>query len=53
MPSQLAGVSNTVGIPLAAAGAERVVGLTWRTDRSLAPAAERFVAFVRTAAPYD
>jgi DNA-binding transcriptional LysR family regulator len=53
MPSQLAGVSNTVGIPLAAAGAERVVGLTWRTDRSLAPAAERFLAFVRTAAPYD
>jgi DNA-binding transcriptional LysR family regulator len=35
LPGQLVGASGTTGIPLAAAGAERVVGLTWRTDRNL------------------
>jgi DNA-binding transcriptional LysR family regulator len=53
VPEQLAGASNTVGIPVAAAGAERVVGLTWRTDRRLAPAAQRFLGFVRSAGPFD
>jgi hypothetical protein len=52
LPSQFAGTSNTVGVALAAPGAERVVGLTWRTDRGLAPAAERLRAFVRNAGPY-
>jgi DNA-binding transcriptional LysR family regulator len=52
LPSQFAGTSNTVGVALAGPGAERVVGLTWRTDRGLAPAAERLLAFVRNAGPY-
>ncbi len=34
-------------MPLATARAERVVGLTWRSDRALSPAAARFLAFVR------
>jgi hypothetical protein len=41
------GQSGTAGVPLAAEGAERVVGLTWRTDRVLSPAASRFLEFVR------
>jgi LysR family transcriptional regulator, transcription activator of glutamate synthase operon len=52
LPAQFAGTSNTVGVPLAGPGAERVVGLTWRTDRALAPAAERLLTFVRNAGPY-
>jgi DNA-binding transcriptional LysR family regulator len=51
VPEKFAGASRTVGVPLVAAGAERAVGLTWRTDRALAPAAARFLAFVRSAAP--
>jgi DNA-binding transcriptional LysR family regulator len=35
LPEQFAGASGTVGITLAADAAERVVGLTWRTDRPL------------------
>ncbi|KRA31503.1 MULTISPECIES: LysR family transcriptional regulator [unclassified Nocardioides] len=42
LPEQLAGASGTVGIPLHAAGARRVVGLAWRSDRDLSPAAMRF-----------
>ena len=53
LPEPFAGTSNTVGIPLAAAGAERVVGLTWRTDRTLAPAAARLLKFLHEAAPFD
>ena len=53
VPEQFAGASNTVGIPVAASGAERTVGLTWRTDRDLAPAAARFLAFVRRAGPFS
>jgi LysR family transcriptional regulator, transcription activator of glutamate synthase operon len=53
VPEQFVGVSGTVGLPLTARGAERVVGLTWRTDRRLGPAAERFRAFVELAGPYD
>jgi DNA-binding transcriptional LysR family regulator len=53
VPSQFAGASGTIGIQLTAAGAERVVGLTWRTDRPLGPAASRFRSFVELAGPYD
>jgi LysR family transcriptional activator of glutamate synthase operon len=53
VPEGFAGVSHTVGIALTAADAERVIGLTWRTDRALAPVAARFVAFLRSAGPFD
>ncbi|MFI5889850.1 LysR substrate-binding domain-containing protein [Actinoplanes sp. NPDC051513] len=53
VPSQFAGASGTTGVPLVAEGAERVVGLTWRTDRALGPAAARFREFVEQAGPYD
>jgi LysR family transcriptional regulator, transcription activator of glutamate synthase operon len=43
LPDQFAGLSGTVAVPLAAARAERVVGLTWRSDRALSPAAARFL----------
>ncbi|KHL09995.1 DNA-binding transcriptional LysR family regulator [Mumia flava] len=46
LPETLAGVSGTAGITLAARGARRSIGLTWRTDVALAPAAARFCAFV-------
>jgi LysR family transcriptional regulator, transcription activator of glutamate synthase operon len=49
LPDQFAGVSGTIGIPLTAASAERVAGLTWRSDRPLSPAAGRFSDFVRLA----
>lgn len=51
LPERLAGASGTVGVPLVASGAERTVGLTWRSDREMAPAAARFREFVRGAAP--
>jgi LysR family transcriptional activator of glutamate synthase operon len=53
VPEQFAGASGTVGVPLANAGASRVIGLTWRADRALAPAAARFHAVVAAAGPYD
>lgn len=53
VPEQFAGATGTVGIALAGPGAERVVGLTWRTDRPLGPAAERFRSIVAEAGPYD
>ena len=53
LPEQVVGASGTTGVPLAAAGAERVVGLTWRTDRGLPPAAARFLTFLRHAGPFD
>jgi len=53
VPEYLAGTSHTVGVALTAAGAERVIGLTWRTDRTLAPAAARFVEFLGLAGPFD
>jgi DNA-binding transcriptional LysR family regulator len=52
VPEQLAGASGTLGIPLAADGAERVVGLTWRADRPLPPAPARFLEFLRNAGPF-
>jgi carbon-monoxide dehydrogenase medium subunit len=42
VPENFAGATGTAGIALAAPGAERVVGLTWRTDRPLGPAAGRW-----------
>jgi len=53
VPEDLAGASHTVGVALTADDAERVIGLTWRTDRTLAPAAARFVEFLRLAGPFD
>ena len=53
LPERFAGTSGTVGVPLAEAGAQRVVGLTWRADRAPAAPAARFVEFLRAAAPYD
>ncbi|XVV16471.1 LysR family transcriptional regulator [Actinoplanes sp. CA-131856] len=52
VPEQFVGASGTIGLALAAPGAERVVGLTWRTDRRLGPAAARFRDFVEREAPY-
>ncbi|MEU8663462.1 LysR family transcriptional regulator [Actinoplanes philippinensis] len=52
VPESFAGATGTIGLPLTAPGAERVVGLTWRTDRPLGPAAARFHAIVEATAPY-
>lgn len=46
VPEQFAGTSGSVGLPVTAAGARRTVGLTWRSDRELAPPAARFRDFV-------
>jgi len=53
VPEDLAGTSQTVGVALTSDDAERVIGLTWRTDRTLAPPAARFVEFLRLAGPFD
>lgn len=47
VPEAFAGLSGTVGLALSSPSATRTIGLTWRTDRPLAPPAERFLAFVR------
>jgi LysR family transcriptional regulator, transcription activator of glutamate synthase operon len=42
VPEALAGVSGTAGVQITGApGAHRTIGLTWRLDRRLPPAAER------------
>ncbi len=46
LPETFAGHSGTVGLRLTTAGARRRIGLTWRTDRELAPPAEGFRSFV-------
>ncbi|MEO7267679.1 MAG: LysR family transcriptional regulator [Knoellia sp.] len=46
LPAQFAGHTGTIGIPLASSAARRTIGLTWRTDRELAPPAARFVGHV-------
>lgn len=46
LPEAFAGHSGTVGLRLTAAGARRIIGLTWRTDRVLTPPAQRFLDFV-------
>ncbi|GAA1647465.1 LysR family transcriptional regulator [Actinoplanes couchii] len=53
VPEQFAGATGTIGVGLAGPGVQRVVGLTWRTDRPLGPAAERFRSIVAAAGPYD
>lgn len=47
VPEAFAGLSGTVGLALSSRLATQTIGLTWRTDRPLAPPAERFLAFVR------
>ena len=46
VPEAFAGLTGSVGLALASQGASRTVGLTWRTDRPLAPPAQRFLDFV-------
>lgn len=46
VPEHFAGASGTVGIAIAGAAARRSIGLVWRTDRDLSPAASRFRDFV-------
>jgi len=53
LPDLFAGSSGTVGVALTADHAERLVGLTWRTDRLLPPAAARLLEFLSRAAPFD
>jgi LysR family transcriptional regulator, transcription activator of glutamate synthase operon len=53
LPERFAGISGTVGIALAAHHAERLVGLTWRTDRPLPPTAARLLEFLSRAGPFD
>ena len=53
LPERFAGVSGTVGVDLAAAHAERIVGLTWRTDRELPPTAARLREFLSRTGPFD
>jgi LysR family transcriptional regulator, transcription activator of glutamate synthase operon len=47
VPEAFAGLSGSVGLSLASPSATRTIGLTWRTERPLAPPAARFVEFVR------
>ena len=53
LPERFAGVSGTVGVDLAAVHAERIVGLTWRTDRALPPTAARLLEFLSRTGPFD
>lgn len=46
VPEQFAGQSGTVGVRLDTPAARRTVGLSWRSDRTLAPPAARFLEFV-------
>lgn len=48
VPEAFAGQSGSVGLALSSPGATRTIGLTWRTDRPLAPPAQRFLDFVRS-----
>lgn len=45
-PEQFAGLSGTIGLNISSPHARRTIGLTWRTDRPLNPAAVRFRDFV-------
>jgi LysR family transcriptional regulator, transcription activator of glutamate synthase operon len=46
VPEQFAGLSGTIGLNIASPDARRTIGLTYRTDRGLDPAAVRFRDFV-------
>ncbi|MCF6376370.1 LysR family transcriptional regulator [Nocardioides KLBMP 9356] len=48
VPEAFAGLSGTVGLSLSSPGATRTIGLTWRTDRPLAPPARRLLDLVRS-----
>ena len=45
-PEQFAGLSGTIGLSISSPHARRTIGLTWRTDHPLDPAAARFRDFV-------
>ncbi len=47
VPEAFAGLSGSVGLALSSPGATRTIGLTWRTDRPLAPPARRFLDLAR------
>lgn len=49
IPEQFAGLSGTIGINIASPHARRTIGLTWRTDRALKPAAVRLRDYVTPA----
>jgi DNA-binding transcriptional LysR family regulator len=53
LPERFAGFSGTVSVDLAAVHAERIVGLTWRTDRALPPTAARLREFLSRTGPFD
>lgn len=46
VPEAFAGRNGTVGVDIAAEGARRTIGLTWRSDRELPPPAVAFRDFV-------
>lgn len=48
LPEQFAGLSGTVGITISSPHARRTIGLSWRTDRALNPAAVRLRDFLAT-----
>lgn len=52
VPEAIVGVSGTHGVQiLGSPGARRAIGLTWRTDRQLPPAAERLRAAITARNP--
>lgn len=53
VPEAFAGLSGSVGLSLASSGATRTIGLTWRTDRPLAPPALRLLDLARSGAWQD
>jgi LysR family transcriptional activator of glutamate synthase operon len=52
VPEAQAGLSGTISLRITQARARRTIGLTWRTDRPLAPAAARLRDHVVDHAPY-
>lgn len=52
VPEAQAGLSGTRSLRIVHARARRTIGLTWRTDRPLAPPAERLRDYVVAHAPY-
>ncbi|TNM36530.1 LysR family transcriptional regulator [Nocardioides albidus] len=53
IPEAMVGLSGTIGLRISHPGARRVIGLTWRSDRPLAPVAARLRDHVVARAPYD
>lgn len=52
VPEAQAGLSGTLSLRITQARARRTIGLTWRTDRPLAPPAARLRDYVVAHAPY-